>query len=52
MYALYYHTNIYMVEARGFEPRTLGLKVRYSSQLSYASILVSRDGIEPPFRTS
>ena len=42
-----------MVEAVGFEPTTLGLKDRYSSQLSYASIfLVSLDGIEPPFRTS
>ena len=37
-YALDYHIDIYMVEARGFEPRTLWLKARYSSQLSYASI--------------
>ena len=42
MYVLYDHTNIYMVEARGFEPRTLGLKVRYSSQLSYASVCLER----------
>ena len=38
-----------MVEAEGFEPSTHGLKVRYSSQLSYASIfLVRPEGLEPP----
>ena len=28
----------YVVEAVGFEPTTLWLKARYSSQLSYASV--------------
>lgn len=33
-----------MVEAVGFEPTTHGLKVRYSSQLSYASIYSGATG--------